>query len=87
MYKSFINYAAKYFPNAVVAVDSFHVVHWIINEIQKYIRVLTRQYLKRDQEVHNQREAAAMRPLTMHQSDEVYMLKKCLAGIVQSEKH
>ena len=76
MYKPFINYAAKYFPNAVVAVDSFHVVHWIINEIHKYIRAITRQYLKRDQEIHTQRETAAMREFTMHQSDEVYILKK-----------
>ena len=76
MYKPFINYASKYFPNAVVAVDSFHVVHWIINEIQKYIRSLTRQYLKRDQELHKQKELAAMRPLSLHQSDEVYILKK-----------
>ena len=76
MYKPFINYAAKYFPNAVVAVDSFHVVHWIVNEIHKYIRAITRQYLKRDQELHEQRESAAMRELTMHQSDEVYILKK-----------
>ena len=76
MYKPFINYAVKYFPNAVVAVDSFHVVHWIINEIQKYIRSITRQYLKRDQELHEQREAHAMRKLTMYQSDEVYILKK-----------
>jgi transposase len=76
MYKPFINYAVRYFPNAVVAVDSFHVVHWIINEIQKYIRAITRQYLKRDQDLHTQREAAAMRELTLHQSDEVYILKK-----------
>ncbi|MBQ9972928.1 MAG: ISL3 family transposase [Firmicutes bacterium] len=76
MYKPFINYAAKYFPNAVVAVDSFHVVHWILNEIQKYIRAITRQYLKRDQELHMQREAIAGKELIMHQSDEVYILKK-----------
>lgn len=76
MYKPFINYAAKYFPNAVVAVDSFHVVHWILNEIQKYIRSITRQYLKRDQELHMQREAASGKELIMHQSDEVYILKK-----------
>lgn len=76
MCKPFINYTAKYFPNAVVAVDSFHVVHWIINEIHKYIRAITRQYLKRDQELHTQRETVAMRELTMHKSDEVYILKK-----------
>lgn len=76
MYKPFINYASKYFPNAVVAVDSFHVVHWIINEIQKYIRNLTNQYIKRDRERHMQKEARLMRKLTMHQSDEVYILKK-----------
>lgn len=76
MYKPFINYASKYFPNAVVAIDSFHVVHWIIKEIQKYIRALTKQYLKRDTELHEQREAAAMKELVMHQSDEVYILKK-----------
>jgi transposase len=76
MYKPFINYSVKYFPNAVVAIDSFHVVHWIIKEIQKYIRTLTKQYLKRDIKLYKQREAAAMRELTMHQSDEVYILKK-----------
>lgn len=76
MYKPFINYASKYFPNAVVAVDSFHVVHWIIKEIQKYIRTLTKQYLKRDYELFEQRQATSNTKLTMHQSDEVYILKK-----------
>ncbi len=76
MYKPFINYASKYFPNAVVAIDSFHVVHWIINEIQKHIRSLIREYLKRDREIHQKKEALAMRDLVMKQSDEVYILKK-----------
>lgn len=76
MYKPFINYASKYFPNAVVAIDSFHVVHWIINEIQKHIRALIREYTKRDRERHQKKEALAMRDLVMKQSDEVYILKK-----------
>lgn len=76
MYKPFINYASKYFPNAVVAIDSFHVVHWIINEIQKHIRALIREYTKRDRDRHQKKEALAMRDLVMKQSDEVYILKK-----------
>ena len=76
MYKPFINYEAKHFPNAVIAVDSFHVVHWIINEMRQYIRAITKQYLKGDQKLHAQREATLMRELTMRQSDKVYILKK-----------
>lgn len=87
MYKPFINYASKYFPNAVVAIDSFHVVHWIIKEIQKYIRALTKQYLKRDTELHEQREAAAMKELVMHQSDEVYILKKYAWLVLSNIEH
>ena len=49
MCKPLVNYAGKYFPKAKVVVDSLNVVHWILNEIQKYIRTVTKQYLKRDQ--------------------------------------
>lgn len=76
MYKPFINYASKYFPNAVVAVDSFHVTQWIINEIHKYIKSLTKKYTKRDEERHAEKESREHRKLIMRQSDEVYMLKK-----------
>ena len=58
-----------------LSIQAFYIVHWIINEPQKYIRSLTRQYLKRDQELHRQKELAAMRPLIMQPSDEVYIYK------------
>ena len=38
MYNPYIAYVEKYFPNATPVVDSFHVIQWIVNLIDNYIR-------------------------------------------------
>lgn len=44
MYQPYLNMASRYFPNAVTVVDSFHVVQWIINEINKLLAKLIRKH-------------------------------------------
>lgn len=49
MYNPYINYTTKYFKNAKAVVDSFHVVQWIINKINKYINNVKKKYQERDE--------------------------------------
>ena len=44
MYRPYIGYVDKYFPNAVSIVDSFHVVKMINDKILSYIRRLQNKY-------------------------------------------
>nr|WP_275086195.1 ISL3 family transposase [Massilimicrobiota timonensis] len=44
MYEPYLNYMNRYFPNAETSIDSFHVISWLINRIQSYIRKLIRKY-------------------------------------------
>ena len=43
MYGPFLEYSKTYFPNAISAVDSFHVIKMINHHIQKYIQRLIRK--------------------------------------------
>lgn len=40
MYKPYINYIDKYFPNAISIVDAFHVIKMINDKLMAYIRRL-----------------------------------------------
>lgn len=44
MYEPYLNYMYKYFPNAQTAIDSFHVISWLINRISVFLRKLARKY-------------------------------------------
>lgn len=48
MYNPYIAYVKKYFPNAVLVVDSFHVIQWITRSIDSYIRQLIKKYRQRE---------------------------------------
>lgn len=76
MYNPYLSFVDKYFPNAVSVVDSFHVIQWITNAIDRYIRSLEKHYRQRDQEREAQRSADAGRPISLPESDEMYMLRK-----------
>ena len=57
MYRPYIAYVDKYFPNAISVVDSFHVVKHINNQLRIYLNKLARRLRLRDEERHREREA------------------------------
>ena len=75
MYNPYISFVDKYFPNAVSVVDSFHVIQWIINELDKRLRGLLKKYKKRDEELERQRSEELGRIVHLPKSREVYLLQ------------
>ncbi|MBO5620735.1 MAG: ISL3 family transposase [Butyrivibrio sp.] len=76
MYNPYIAFVGKYFPNAVPVVDAFHVIQWIINELDKYLRELLKKYRKRDEELEAKMSEEQGRVVHLPKSKEVYMLQK-----------
>lgn len=76
MYNPYLAFVDKYFPNAVSVIDSFHVIQWVVHAIDMYIRQLEKRFRQRDREKEEQRSAELGRPVTLPQSDEIYLLKK-----------
>ena len=56
MYGPFLEYSQKYFPNAVSAVDSFHVIKLINSQLRRYIQALLRKLNDKDVELQQKRE-------------------------------
>lgn len=48
MYNPYINFVGKYFKNAIVIVDSFHVIQWLINNIRNYLNSLKKKFKEQD---------------------------------------
>lgn len=44
MYEPYLNYMNHYFLNSQTAIDSFHVISWLIDRIAFYLRQLRRKY-------------------------------------------
>jgi transposase len=76
MYNPYISYVEKYFPNAVPVVDSFHVIQWITRMIDNYIRQLLKKFRQRDREYQERLSYEQQKPVSIPQSDEVYLLQK-----------
>lgn len=76
MYNPYINYVARYFPNAVSVVDSFHVVQWIVRSLDVYFRALLKHYKQRDAERAEKLSKDRKTPVSLPVSDEVYLLQK-----------
>ena len=76
MYNEYIRYVDRYFPNAISVVDSFHVMQWILREIDKYLKHLMSMYKQRDEERQNRLSNARGYAVNLPVSDEVYLLKK-----------
>ena len=76
MYKPYIAYVEKYFPNAIPVVDSFHVIQWITRLIDNHIRQLIKKYRQRDHELQAKLSMERHEPVTLPVSDEVYILQK-----------
>lgn len=75
MYRPYIGFVDKYFPNAISVVDSFHVVKHINHQLQLYMSALARKIRRRDEERHHEREIDAHRPLKFIPSREYILVK------------
>ena len=87
MYKPYINYVEKYFPNAVSVVDSFHVVKHINHQIRLYMSALARKIKARDEERHRERELSAHRNLRFVPSTEYYLVKNFQWIILKNQSY
>ena len=76
MYNPYLSFAKTYFPNAVCAIDSYHVIQWILHRINLLLIKLTKIFKERDEEYIEQRKAEHMPVLEGWKSDEVYLLQK-----------
>ena len=75
MYKPYIAFVDKYFPNAVSVVDSFHVIKHINNQLHVYMNALARKIRKEDEERHHEREIQFHREMKFYPSREYYIVK------------
>ena len=75
MYRPYIAYVEKYFPNAISVVDSFHVVKFINHQIQLYMSALARKIRDLDLERHQERELNAHKQLKFVPSREYRLVK------------
>lgn len=88
MYKAYIAYIDKYFPNAVSVVDSFHVIQWMLNLIDNYIRQLVKKFKARDKERYLEKHPYEdPRYVKVPVSDEVYLLQKYRWLILANEEN
>ena len=46
MYNPYLALAEKYFPNAICAVDSYHVIQWILHRLNLLLISFQRNMLK-----------------------------------------
>lgn len=76
MYKPYLAYVDKYFPNAVSVVDAFHVVKHINQQFLTHIRSVIRRLDDRDHREHERREQEFHRHLPFKHSKDYYVLKK-----------
>lgn len=76
MYAPYAAYIDKYFPHAIHAVDSFHVIKWLNSKIKKYMTGLVRKQKAKDEKLHQDREQEFGRHLDFTPSREYYILKK-----------
>ena len=76
MYKPYLEYIDKYFPNAVSVVDSFHVIQLINRYFLSYRRKVQHELDARDRAEHDNREQMFHRRLPFKHSKEYLMLKK-----------
>lgn len=76
MYNPYIRFVDKYFPNAVPVVDAFHVIQWILNELDKHLRELLKKYKRRDMELEAKKSEEEGRIVRLPKSKEVYLLQR-----------
>ncbi|MCF0186900.1 MAG: ISL3 family transposase [Bacteroidaceae bacterium] len=76
MYNPYLSLTRLYFPNAVCAIDSYHVVQWILHEINNILIKLLKNRKAMDQEYRDKRLAEGNPVRENWVSDAVYLLSK-----------
>ena len=76
MYRPYLSYVDKYFPNAVSVIDAFHVIQLINRYLLQYIRSIQRKIDTRDRERHEERQQQFHRELPFTHSKDYLVLKK-----------
>ncbi len=86
MYNQYIQYVNRYFPDAVPVVDSFHVIQWLIRQLENFIRELTKRYKERDRIRQAQLSMDMHREVKLPLSDEVYLLQNYRWILLKNQK-
>lgn len=76
MYNPYLALAKAYFPNAICAIDSYHVIQWILNRINLLLIKMTKDFKGRDESYKQQRIEEHIPVSEGWVSDEVYLLQK-----------
>lgn len=76
MYNPYLAFAESYFPNAICAIDSYHVIQWILHRINLLLIKFTKIFKERDEEYIRQRQEEHKPVSQGWKSDEVYLLQK-----------
>lgn len=75
-YRSYMEYPQKYFPNAIVILDSFHVTKYLISKLNGHINKIMKKYQERDKEELEKKNHDNNRDnKTIKDSDEVILLR------------
>ena len=86
MYNQYIQYVNRYFPNAVPVVDSFHVIQWLIRQLENFIRELLKRFKERDRVRQAQLSQDLHREVKLPLSDEVYLLQNYRWVLLKNQK-
>lgn len=86
MYNQYIQYVNRYFPNAVPVVDSFHVIQWLIRQLENFIRELLKRFKERDRVRQAQLSMDLHREIKLPLSDEVYLLQNYRWVLLKNQK-
>jgi len=86
MYNQYIQYVNRYFPNAVPVVDSFHVIQWLIRQLENFIRELLKRFKERDRIRQAQLSMDLHREVKLPVSDEVYLLQNYRWFLLKNQK-
>lgn len=86
MYNQYIQYVNRYFPNAVPVVDSFHVIQWLIRQLENFIRELLKRFKERDRVRQAQLSMDLHREVKLPLSDEVYLLQNYRWVLLKNQK-
>lgn len=77
MYNPYTNFASRYFKYALTIVDSFHVISWLINELNKYIYRIRKRFSEQNKaELDEKNYRTNKNYKTTRKSKEMYILDK-----------
>lgn len=75
MYNPYLAFAESYFPNAICAVDSYHVIQWLIHRLNLLLINFSKEYAERDKKYIEKRQSEHLPVRAGWMSNETYLLK------------